>query len=271
MTKLKVLDLFAGIGGFSLGLERTGGFETVAFCEIDEYAQKVLKKHWPDVPLFNDVRAVSKEKLDETGIVVDVVTGGFPCQDLSHAGKQAGITGERSGLWGELCRIIGEVRPKFAIVENVPALLSGDNGRWFGKVLGDLAEIGYDAEWHCIPASYLGAQHLRDRAWIVAYPRQTDGARHVGHRPLLSEWEIEKKIWCFDWIEFIVDSGDVAPSKWKAGGSHTACESTLIRDSHGIPVRVDRLGCLGNAIVPQITELIGNTLLNYEALKHNAK
>ena len=167
---MKVLDLFSGIGGFSLGLERAG-FETVAFCEIEEYPRKVLKKHWPDVPIYEDVRNVTREQLEADGIGrIDVITGGFPCQDISVAGKQAGITGERSGLWGELARIISEVRPRYAIVENVTALLSGDRGGWFGRVLGDLAEIGYDCEWHCIPASELGAHHHRDRVWIIAYP-----------------------------------------------------------------------------------------------------
>ena len=160
---MRVLDLFSGIGGFSLGLERAG-FETVAFCEIDKKCHKVLNKHWPDVPIFEDVCTLTKELLDERGITVDVICGGFPCQDISLAGKGAGIEGERSGLWTEYARIISELRPKFVIVENVAALLS----RGLDRVLGDLAEIGYDAEWHCIPASAVGAPHRRDRIWIVA-------------------------------------------------------------------------------------------------------
>ncbi|WP_085905877.1 DNA cytosine methyltransferase [Kiloniella majae] len=171
---LKVLDLFSGIGGFSLGLERTGGFKTVAFCEIEEYPRKVLAKHWPNVPIYKDVRNVNAKQLLADGVTADVVTGGFPCQDLSTAGKQAGIEAERSGLWSELCRVIGDVRPKYAIVENVANLLSGPSeqrGGWFGRVLGDLASIGYDAEWHCIPAAAVGAPHRRDRAWIIAYPK----------------------------------------------------------------------------------------------------
>lgn len=166
MRKLRVLDLFSGIGGFSLGLERTGGFETVAFCEIEEFPRRVLAKHWPEVPCYHDVRELTAAKLASDGIAIDVICGGFPCQDISTAGHGAGLEGERSGLWSEYARLIGELRPKFVIVENVAALL----GRGMGRVLGDLAAIRYDAEWHCIPASAIGAHHRRDRLWIVGYP-----------------------------------------------------------------------------------------------------
>ena len=170
--KFKVLDLFSGIGGFSLGLERTGGFETVAFCEIEEFPRKVLNKHWPDVPIYEDVRNVTAERLRADGIIPDIITGGFPCQDISVAGNQAGIgEGTRSGLWSECARLLGDIRPRYAIFENVTALLSGDNGRWFEQVLWDISQVGYDAEWHCISASELGAYHHRDRVWIICYPK----------------------------------------------------------------------------------------------------
>ncbi|MCP4000455.1 MAG: DNA cytosine methyltransferase, partial [Gammaproteobacteria bacterium] len=120
---LHVLDLFSGIGGFSLGLERTGGFKTVAFCEIEAYPRKVLAKHWPDVPQYTDVRELTGDRLRQDGITVDVITGGFPCQDISVAGKGAGIEGERSGLWSEIARLTGEIRPRYVILENVSALL----------------------------------------------------------------------------------------------------------------------------------------------------
>ena len=165
---MNVLDLFAGIGGFTLGLEKAG-FTTVAFCEIDSYAQKVLKKNWPGVPIYDDVRQITADRLISDGIRVDVITGGFPCQDLSLAGNQAGIEGERSGLWSECARLLGEVRPRYAIFENVTNLLSGERGDWFKRVLGDISSLGYDAEWHCIPASELGAHHHRDRVWIICY------------------------------------------------------------------------------------------------------
>lgn len=176
---LKVLSLFAGIGGFDLGLERTGGFKTVAFCEIDPFCRRVLAKHWPGVPIIDDVRTAEFPD-------ADVIVGGFPCQDVSRAGKRAGLAGARSGLYRELVRAIRMVRPRHAIVENVAALV----GDGLDAVLGDLAESGYDAEWDCVPAGSLGAPHERDRVWIVAHAADAEcvqgGERHdvagVGRR-----------------------------------------------------------------------------------------
>jgi DNA (cytosine-5)-methyltransferase 1 len=176
---LNVLDLFSGIGGFSLGLERAG-MRTVAFCEIEPYPRAILRQHWPAVPCYDDVRTLTAERLVADGIgPIDVICGGFPCQDISSAGKGNGIDGERSGLWSEYARLVGEIRPRYVIVENVAALL----GRGLDRVLGDLSTLGYDAEWHCIPASAVGAPHQRDRIWIVAYParlgkREQDEERH---------------------------------------------------------------------------------------------
>lgn len=164
----RVLDLFSGIGGFSLGLERTGGFETVAFVEIDPFCRRVLAKHWPDVPCHDDVCSREFEPGE-----ADVVVGGFPCQDVSIAGKRAGLAGERSGLYRELVRALRVVRPKHAIVENVAALLADG----MGTVLGDMAESGFDLEWDCVPACALGAPHERDRVYIVAHAAHTDSER----------------------------------------------------------------------------------------------
>jgi DNA (cytosine-5)-methyltransferase 1 len=173
----KVLSLFAGIGGFDLGLERTGGFKTVAFCEIDKKAQAVLRKHWTEVTIYDDVTSLTAEQLAADGIAVDVICGGFPCQDISTAGLGAGIAeGTRSGLWFHYARLIRELRPRLVIVENVSALL----GRGLDAVLGDLAAIGYDAWWDCIPAFAVGAPHRRDRIWIVGYPRRAAGERDSG-------------------------------------------------------------------------------------------
>lgn len=161
-----LLSLFAGIGGFELGLERSGGFKAVASCEINPKCRHLLKHHWPEVPAYDDVCSLTADRLVADGITVDAVCGGFPCQDISFAGNGAGLAGERSGLWREYARLIREIRPKRVIVENVAALL----GRGLGDVLGDLAALGYNAWWDCIPASAVGAPHRRDRLWLVAYP-----------------------------------------------------------------------------------------------------
>ena len=163
MKKLKLLDTFSGIGGFSYAAEKlVGGFETTQFIEIDPYCQKVLKKHWPNVPIYDDIRTFTAKPFQ-----YDAVCGGFPCTDISVAGKRLGITKEtRSGLFYELMRVIRMVRPKYVILENVAAILN--NG--LDIVLGELSEAGYDAEWAVISASSLGACHRRSRWWLVAYP-----------------------------------------------------------------------------------------------------
>jgi DNA (cytosine-5)-methyltransferase 1 len=240
--ELKVLSLFAGIGGFDLGLERTGGFETVAFCEIEPFAVRVLNKHWPKVPVYGDVRELTADRLGADGIGVDIICGGFPCQDISVAGDGLGLAGERSGLWREYARLIREIRPSYVIVENVAALLC----RGLGDVLGDLAASGYDAEWDCIPAAGVGAPHLRDRVWIVAYPREerTEG-RWQGTLSRLSG---------VPWRENVRRAAE-----WARRPDLPA--SGLCRGSDGVPARVDRAGALGNAVHTAIPELIGWAIL----------
>ena len=170
---MNLLDLFSGIGGFSLGLERAG-FRTAAFCEINPFCRRVLAHHWPGVPICHDVRNLDAAWLRAAGVDrIDAICGGFPCQDVSLAGKGAGLDGERSRLWREFARLVGELRPRFAFVENVGAL----RGRGLAAVLGDLASVGYDAEWHSIPAAAVGAPHLRDRVWIVGFAADSDGER----------------------------------------------------------------------------------------------
>ena len=243
MSKLRVLDLFSGIGGFSLGLERTGGFETVAFCEIDPFCRRVLAKHWPNVRQFEDV---TKLKGEDVG-PVDVICGGFPCQDISLAGKGAGLAGERSGLWREYARLIGELGPSLVLVENVTALLD----RGLGDVLSDLAALRYDAEWHCIPASAAGAPHIRDRVWILAYAgrnrQQGVGAAGPCERSRQS-----------------IFTGREIARAFNAGRGHRGWwnnEPDVGRVAHGVPDRAHRLKALGNAVVPQIPELIGRAIL----------
>ena len=241
MSKLRVLDLFSGIGGFSLGLERTGGFETVAFCEIEEFPRKVLKKHWPEVPIYEDVTKLAGDVLKRDGISVDVITGGFPCQDISTAGAQQGIGEDtRSGLWSECARLLGELRPRFAVFENVTNLLNGGGGDWFKRVLWDISQVGYDAEWHCIPASSIGAPHERDRIWIIAYPHETQLERGG-----VSLGIYEKH-------------ADFSYSCWGQD------KPGMVRTLNGIPDQMDRLGALGNAVVPQIPEIIGYAILEAE-------
>ena len=157
---LKVLDLFSGIGGFSLGLERTGGFETVAFCEIEDYPRKVLSKHWPDVPIHKDVRELTSEQVGH----VDLICGGYPCQPFSHAGKRQGAGDDRH-LWPEVKRLMATIRPTWGLFENV----AGHISMGLDEVLSDLESEGYAAWTVVIPACAVDAPHRRDRVWIVAH------------------------------------------------------------------------------------------------------
>ena len=247
--KLRVLDLFSGIGGFSLGLERTGFFETVAFCEIEKYPQKVLAKHWPEVPIYEDVRKLTAKRLISDGIGnIQVITAGFPCQDVSVAGAQAGIEGERSGLWSECAHLLGDIQPKYAIFENVTNLLAGGGGGWFKRILWDISCCGYDAEWYCIPSAAVGAHHNRGRVWIIAYPKgeRVQGLRPCGEQILLAH-EIERLLMCC--------REDGGFPIWKT-------EPDICRVVDGIPSRAHRVKALGNSVTPQIPELIGRALIN---------
>jgi DNA (cytosine-5)-methyltransferase 1 len=297
---------------------------TVWFCEQDEFCQRVLAKHWPGVPCHPDVRAlVADTAVDGRGPgrtgrpdpdgageqqpalqaglsvpvpYVDVLAGGFPCQDLSYAGKGAGIDGERSGLWGEYARLIRELRPRYVVVENVTALLA----RGMGRVLGDLAACGYDAEWDCIPAAAVGAPHRRDRVWIVAYP---NGAGLEGHRgPDRRPGELaaaarrgpdrtciycgrstddgsDEHEECFQRsaAENVADAdagrrdprcrpigARVQPRPESQDAGWWSVEPGVGRVAHGVPQRVDRLRSLGNALVPQIAEWLGHQILQHE-------
>ena len=249
---MKVLDLFSGIGGFSLGLERAG-METVAFCEFDEHAQKVLRKHWPDVPIHSDVRTLNGYDFRGT---VDVVCGGFPCQDLSTAGKQVGFGGERSSLYREMLRVIGECMPRYAIFENVTGLLTGDSGRWFGQFLYDLAQIGFDAEWHCVSASDIGAQHHRDRVWVIAYPCGSRSKVGLARQNVRQEGDTRISINL---------SNEIRRARRKPGMEGWSIEPNVGRVANGVPNRAHRLKQLGNAVVPQIPEAIGRAIMEVAA------
>jgi DNA (cytosine-5)-methyltransferase 1 len=175
--KLKILDLFSGLGGFSLGLERTGSFETIAFCDNDKYSKLVLQKHWKGVKIYNDVKEITKEKFIADGIQFpDIITGGFPCQPFSVAGKQAGTDDDRH-LWPVMFRIIQEFTPRWVIGENVKGLTNIQDGVVFETVCSDLEGEGYEVRAFNIPAAGVGAPHRRERIWIVAHAKRYNNDR----------------------------------------------------------------------------------------------
>jgi DNA (cytosine-5)-methyltransferase 1 len=310
---VKFVSLFAGIGGIDLGLERAG-HTCVGQVEIDEYATRVLQKHWPDTPRIRDVRDFHGHEFGP----FDLLTGGYPCQPFSKAGNRRGEADPRH-LWPEVHRIIRNVRPRFVLLENVPGHLS----LGFGRVLGDLAESGYDAEWDCIPASAVGAPHQRDRVWIVAYPdgdgleaphaRVWDGVRHdlrkraaaqrrrhqlesraSAHRPTMADAASELGDGRANHARVSVgakalpEPGDrcgpaqvadpdrirrvhaqaqkhAADTRQHALGDASSgrwwrTEPDVGRVADGVPDRTHRLRALGNAVVPQVAELIGRRL-----------
>lgn len=228
---MNVLDLFSGIGGMSLGLERAG-MTTVAFCEIEPFPRRVLAKHWPEVPCYDDVRTLTASVLAADGIgPIDVITAGFPCQDISVAGRGAGVEGERSGLWTEVIRLVRELQPRFVLLENSPSLCT----RGGSAILAALADERYDAEWEGIPALSVGAKHIRARQFIVAYPCQE---RHGAP---------SREV-------FARRDGAFVGHRWSA-------EPPVGRVADGVPDGVDRRAVLGNAVVPQVAQWIGQRMM----------
>ena len=250
-------SLFTGIGGVDLGFE-WAGIETRWQVEIDDYCQKLLSIRFPRTEKFTDVRKVGSHNLEK----VDIISGGFPCQDISIAGKGEGIDGKRSGLWAEMHRVISELRPRFAFIENVPMLTI----RGGTRVISDLAEIGYDAEWQIVGADDVGAWHRRKRIWIVAYSGcdgrgnlQQRSIRRNGKGKLAQEIDRNTKT--------VKTSRPSATSKIVSNASskrtfstYWAVEPNVGRVAHGIPKRVDRLKGIGNAVVPHIPYIIGKRL-----------
>ena len=221
MKKLKLNDFFSGIGGFSYAGEKlVEGFETTQFIENDPYCQKVLKKHWPNVPIHDDITTYRAEPYS-----ADIITGGFPCQDLSQAGRRKGITETtRSGLWFQLIRTIRMVRPKYFILENVSAILA--NG--MDIVLRDIYEAGYDAEWCCIPSSFVGACHQRDRWWLIGFPSNSNSMQRLDVLRQESEQRQETQQGISDRNN---RSGNVANSN--NNGSFRSEESRSIEETDG--------------------------------------
>jgi DNA (cytosine-5)-methyltransferase 1 len=270
---LKLLDTFSGIGGFSFAAERlVGGFETVQFVEWDPYCQKILNQHWPSTPIHGDIQTFYPQPFS-----ADVICGGFPCQDISVAGRQAGIkVGTRSGLFYELIRIIRLVRPRYVVLENVAAIVT--NG--LGVVLGELAEAGFDCEWSCIRASDLGACHRRDRWWLVAYPNsnwqreanEIQTGRHTiddgvtaysnssGSQRFGREGELRK-------------TGEKKSPRWNSRYTMLNPEwrsyvskPLLFRGDDGLSNRVDRIRALGNSVVPQVAAVPLQRVIDLENL-----
>jgi DNA (cytosine-5)-methyltransferase 1 len=239
-----------------LGLERAG-MQCAWQVEIDDYATRVLQKHWPNVPKFRDVRDCGTANLER----VDLICGGFPCQDISFAGHGEGILGRRSGLWTEYHRVISEIRPHYVLVENVAAMLD----RGMGRVVGDLAALGYDAEWDCVPAAAVGAPHFRDRLFVLAYPsseRQSPRvfvrSKHAGVVEKRDNGQETQR--CLDrklstLVEGICDG--TATDWWQS-------QSRVVRSVNGVPDWVERVKGLGNAVVPQVAEWIGKRILEAE-------
>lgn len=318
--KLKVLDIFSGIGGFSLGLERTGGFETVAFCEIEEFPRKVLNKHWPDVPIYDDVRTLKHDG------AIDVICGGYPCQPFSVAGNRKGKEDDRH-LWPAMFSLIQKHRPTWVIGENV----AGHINMGLDDVLADLEGENYECRAFVIPACAIDAKHRRDRVWIVANSRYSAGRdkwstqerdhsqrkrttdtseivrsgseySNVGYAEYygLSATEVgscieeasldnkKRKVKAsqFERAGEPRNGSDVAYTKcigqsrqgwtegqvcsetkryrqasWAISNGQWPPEPDVGRMAHGVPNGVDRLKSLGNAVVPQIPEIIGNAIL----------
>jgi DNA (cytosine-5)-methyltransferase 1 len=282
-ASLTVGSLFSGIGGLDLGLERAG-MTVVWQSEIDPYASRVLAKHWPAVPNLGDITKVDWTHVERP----DVICGGYPCQPFSLAGVRQGETDPRH-LWPHFATAVRHLRPRWALLENVPGHLS----MGFGRVLGDLAELGYDCEWDCIPAAAVGAPHLRYRIFVVA--RNTARVRRwreVGPDSRVPTLDVPDPVSEPVRVEpvsvgrgngatipghdgahrDVADTDDgrrdgrtrlVGPRRrgQPTNSGWWTVEPDVGRVAHGVPARVDRLRCLGNAVVPQVAELIGRQLL----------
>lgn len=247
---MNVVGLFSGVGGLELGLQ-WAGMTIVGHVERDLYCQRVLAKHWPDVPCHDDVTTAAEWWASEERPTVDLICAGFPCQPFSHAGKQLGVNDER-WTWPATAAVIRALRPRYVLLENVSALVR-DSGA-FGTVLGDLHCIGFDAEWATVRASDFGLPHARERVYLLAYAASSDGGSR--HR--------------------LVQSGDgrapfaarglprlAVPERRQRARQWLAREPRVDRLADGIPFQVDRLRCAGNAAVPQIAEHIGRQLLDH--------
>ena len=288
---MRVLDLFSGIGGFSLGLERAG-MRTVAFCEIEPFCQKVLKKHWPDVPIYNDVRTITKDYHGET---IELICGGYPCQPFSVAGKRKGKDDDRH-LWPAMLDCIKHFKPRWVIAENV----AGHVNMGLDQVLSDLESEGYEWRTFLIPACALNAPHRRNRVWIVGYSkhnglpttkkqREFNQTSHNNEEGQVKTCESKRASGC-EHNEILANTTSKRQSRQREFGKpmrtetqgkgetnipkpirirdQWSIEPELGRVANGISNRVDRLKGLGNAVVPQIPEVIGKFIMEVEELNN---
>lgn len=254
---LRVGSLFSGFGGLELGLEQTGGFSLAFQVELDPYCQRVLQKHWPHVPKYGDIRTLSGHDLERP----DLLVGGFPCQNISFAGKQEGLSGAQSGLWHEFARLIGELRPRYVIVENVAALRyptypPGEPGRAspLAAILGDLAAYGYDAQWCTLYAHQFGYPHSRERCFVVAYPHG-----------------LRRRVSLLDYVPpCIFPTREGVADKLGERGSYLARfeqrlgEPSVFGNNPGTAHRMERLRGLGNMVMPAMARVIGLFVLACE-------
>ncbi len=259
---LTIGSLFSGIGGLELGLERAGLGPVLWQVEINPYCRAVLAKHWPEVRRYEDVRLVRGADLAP----VDVICGGFPCQDISSAGAKAGIAGPRSGLWQEFRRLVGEAGPRYVVVENVGAL----HLRGLDVVLGGLADLGMDAIWFPLAAADVGAPHLRERLFVVGYPNcdgppgvsehdEAPGLSAVARSPDTEATERRRP--SPEAHEGRRDS-EVGGLGFSADREeYWGAEPSMDRVAYGVPRALERGGAIGNAVVPQVAEVVGHVVM----------
>ena len=269
MGKMRHLDLFSGIGGFSLGLEAVG-FQTIGFCEKDEFCRKVLAKHWPDVPCFSDIKDLKYStatgllwdgRQDIDGYPIDIITGGFPCQPFSQAGKRQGVADDRY-LWPEMLRVIREVRPRWVLGENVAGIVK----MALDQVLADLEGLGYTCQSFIVPACAVDAPHQRKRVWIVAHHSEHGrGSWRQGRSDPSSEREPEQALSdvANPTQQYVDRAGAARPRGWNEhpNSGWWLPEPRICRVAHGVQDRVHRLRSLGNAVVPELVERFGQAIM----------
>lgn len=285
------LDLFSGIGGFALGFRMAGGIKTAAFCENDRFCHSVLAKNFRGIKIYDDIKTLTADKLKAGGIPkIDIITAGFPCQDISTAKSHLlrhGLAGKESGLFYEACRLVDEIKPRYFLLENVSAILTGGNGEWFRAMLAAIANLRRNAEWANIPATALGAPHKRSRLWLIS-TRQDErlggipmadppSKRHRKSNRAISRQGGHKDIGGGGVIQRVIDG---LPSRaWKAPWSEWRLRPGKDNSKRKIPIeprlcispdglpdwlvgRSRKCGrAIGNSIVPQIAQALGEAIV----------